>query len=94
MSSSIGTNRKEVSDVKISQAMNELYIQLNKRLEQKGKGSFASSHEILGILTEEFKELIDEIHLGNIQNTQTELMDIAVACVFGYACIENGTVDC
>jgi len=63
MSSSIGTDRPEVPDVKIIQAMNELYNSLKKRLDQKVYGSFKSSHEIYGIIAEETNiELLGAIH--------------------------------
>lgn len=95
MSSSIGTDRPSVPDEKIIRAMNELYDNLKKRLDQKGYGSFKSSHEIYGIIAEETNiELLGAIHKNEpLSEIQKELLDIAVACIFGYASIENGTVD-
>jgi len=64
------------------------------RLNQKGTGTFASSHEVLGVVCEEFRELEDAVQgkegLGNIKD---ELLDIAVACVFGAACIDAGGLE-
>lgn len=58
------------------------------RLREKGNHSLASSHEILGMITEEYHELIEAIkknsHKAVLVN---ELLDLAVAAVFGATCI-------
>ena len=86
--------RPKISDKQIRQEMINLNTALLIRLAEKGKGSFASSHEILGIITEEYQELIEAIHSnsGSI-NVVKELEDIAVACVFACACIKNDKLD-
>jgi NTP pyrophosphatase (non-canonical NTP hydrolase) len=89
-------HRKPISPESVERSIEELKKNIKKRLEEKGNGSFASSHEILGIITEEYQELIQEITKhGEWKrvNVVNELMDIAVACVFGAACIESGSVD-
>lgn len=89
-------HRKPISEETVKGAIEELQRNIKKRLEEKGNGSFASSHEILGIITEEYQELIQEITKhGEWKrvNVCNELMDIAVACVFGVACIEAGGMD-
>lgn len=56
---------------------------LHSRLEEKGKHTFISPHEILGIVTEEYKELIDAVQADKLAILEHELIDVAVACVWG-----------
>jgi hypothetical protein len=56
------------------------------RLRQKGPRVFVSSHEILGIVVEEYLELIEAVKSGNKDNIDNELLDLAVACIAGMAC--------
>ena len=63
------------------------------RLIEKGDGTAASYHEVLGFITEEYMELIDAVRKNNVREIKSELIDIAVACVFGVACIDAGTMD-
>jgi len=85
--------RKQVSDVDIDDALKDLAGHLSFRLNQKGKGSLASSHEILGLATEEHFELIEAVKSDNPRRVKEELLDLAVACVFGYACIDGSYTD-
>ena len=88
--------RSSVSDAVVVDAVSMLIKELDRRLKEKGRGTFSSSHEILGIVTEEYWELVDAVKrhgddkAGRIKQ---ELMDIAVACVFGCACIDTGDMD-
>jgi len=63
-------------------------------LNRKGPGSFVSSHEILGVLTDERSELIVAIQSkAGLEKIRHELLDDAVAALFGVACIDSGTVE-
>ncbi len=66
---------------------------LEYRLKQKGYGTLKSKHEVLGIITEEYNELIQAITNNDDDNFEEELLDIAVACVFGFACSYAKTLD-
>ncbi len=60
-----------------------------KRMKEKGVHSFASIHEILGILAEEHNlELLKAVHENDHAQVRKELLDIAVACVHGIASLE------
>jgi hypothetical protein len=85
--------RTSINDEFIDLATKELIEKLNFRLKQKGKGTFTSTHEITGIITEEYHELIEELKNNNIQAFKQELLDIAVACLFGVACIDQDSID-
>ena len=89
-------NREKVSTGFMNGAVNELQKQLCKRINEKGDGSFRSSHEILGVIIEQVDELIESVRrrreVGET-GIKAELFDIALACVFGAACIAAGTLD-
>lgn len=74
--------RPEITQEEIDFGLDVLKLALSKRLEEKGLGIFVSPHEILGVITEEYKELIDAVHKND--NVKGELLDIAVAAIFGY----------
>jgi hypothetical protein len=96
-------------------AMEHLRAELQRRLTRKGSGTFASRHELLGILEEEMLEVKLAVHNSPLSaqvrhrqdphklkykehfnqdgNTlRAELLDLAVACVFGVACIDADTL--
>jgi len=66
---------------------------LHYRLLQKGKGIYMSSHEILGIITEEYDEYKAEVRANNAFGQEEELLDIAVGCVFGLASLLSNKMD-
>jgi len=75
--------RPEFSDLSIENAINSVKTWIKMRLQQKGRGVFVSSHEILGILTEEFQELKEAVRSNVYDKIQVELLDIAVGCILG-----------
>lgn len=78
----------------LTKAHNDVYIKLLYRLDQKGPGVMASSHEILGIIQDEVIEYRDEVHKkSNAGAKIEELKDIAVAAIFGIASIQTDGVD-
>jgi NTP pyrophosphatase (non-canonical NTP hydrolase) len=85
--------RKQLNNDQINIGIDELIKKLYYRLEQKGYGTFSSRHEILGVVTEEYKEFIDAVHSKDYENMKEELLDIAVACVFGFTCIDENIID-
>ena len=91
----IENTRKRVGipAVYLETANKDVFDVLTYRLLQKGNGSLASSHEILGILTEEFHELVDAVKSNDPINVRRELIDIAVGCLLGIGCIDAGTLD-
>jgi NTP pyrophosphatase (non-canonical NTP hydrolase) len=63
---------------------------LKYRLEEKGNGIYVSSHEILGIIGEEWEELIQAVHNNDTVNIKEELRDIAVGCIWAMVSINSG----
>lgn len=67
----------------ISTTIAELISTLYYRVSQKGANTFVSSHEILGIVSEEFDELKDSVRKNDLDEFEEELFDVAVACIWG-----------
>lgn len=86
--------RTEVTNEMINKQIKELRRMIKYRLEQKGNLSFASSHELLGILTEEYHEFREAVHdCSHAREKIAKLMDLAVACIFGSACLFEGKME-
>ena len=83
------TVRHEVGDINIEHGMTKLREKLNNRLQQYGRGIFVSRHEILGIIQEEMDELNDAVRDGTSNDISEELLDIAIAAVWGYISIQS-----
>jgi hypothetical protein len=86
-------DRKQLSESQIEKAVELTIDKLNYRLTQKGAGTFASRHEILGVITEEYNELVGASHGKDHGRIVDELLDIAVGCIFAVACLNENTVD-
>ena len=86
-------NRKEVSTKALSYALDEARSELSRRLSQKGRGGFASTHEMFGVLTEELIELSEALHANDQKWFVAELKDVLVAALFSLASIHDNTHD-
>lgn len=91
-------HRKLINLEQIDLGMSQLRTALLDRLNEKGYGTFASRHEILGILTEEMNEYERAVeqepaNFDGLRRMRMELIDIAVAAVFGAVCLREETVD-
>lgn len=83
--------RQQISSDAQDAAIEHLKEELERRLRQKGRGTFASTHEAYGIIAEEFIELGLALQANDMQRFLKECDDIAVACSFARACAsENG----
>jgi len=67
-----------------------VFEKLMQRLQEKGPGIYISSHETLGIVTEEYHELVKAVQDNDTEAQFDELLDLAVACVAGMASIASG----
>jgi len=69
------------------------------KLDGKGVGIFVSSHELLGKLLEEVRELEIEVYGKGVEKMiapyrmRQELMDIAVVALHGVASIDSGKME-
>ena len=85
--------RYQATDKEIQWIIHCLTLELNRRLEEKGKGIFVSLHEILGVIDEEHDEFKDAVHDNTHGEAYKELLDIAVGAVFGALSIRSGEMD-
>jgi len=85
--------RTQLSNDQIQDGIGKIVDKLYKRLNQKGYGTFSSRHEILGVITEEYKEFIDAVHSKDRENIKEEIMDLAVGAIFGLVCLDENTVE-
>lgn len=79
--------RPEIESSALIVAKETLNERVAERLKQKGKGVLLSIHEILGIVTEEYSELVTSVQTNNWDEVYNELLDIEVACNIARACI-------
>ena len=86
-------HREQISQQQASEAVAWVRYWLFRRLDQKGYGSWTSRHEVLGFLTEEYHEATEAVHSKSPEEIRAELVDIAVGCIFGIACIDAKTLD-
>lgn len=84
--------RKPVKELHRAQALEDVEKQMKRIVEIKGNGSFASFHELRGVLDEEITEVYEAMHQRNRTSIERELKDLAVAAVFGLACIRAGAL--
>lgn len=55
-------------------------------------GAPASAHEMLGVIAEEYAELIDAVRSGKHGSVEWEALDLAAACIrLAYSCNVNGS---
>jgi len=85
--------RHQVTEEPVAVALGDLERALRDRLAEKGRGTFASTHEIRGVLDEEFLEVREAMHEKDLDAVEAELLDLAVGAVFGYACVKLRTVE-
>lgn len=78
-------NRNLVSDDTLNEVVHRLRNKMTDRLAQKGHYGFIGPHEALGIITEEYWELIEAVKNNGRDAFKHELLDVAVAAVFAYA---------
>lgn len=87
-------HRPQITRFKVQKAIAETRDKLLDRLDNdKGWGSWLSRHEILGFLEEEAYEVKKAVHRGSLDDIKSELLDVAVGCIFAMACIDSETLD-
>ncbi len=85
--------RPEITDKEIDAGLAFLNRRYERARKRKGKSAFVSIHEILGKVTEEYSEVVEAVHKGDKKETELELADIAIACLWGIISIRAKKVD-
>jgi NTP pyrophosphatase (non-canonical NTP hydrolase) len=89
-------NRKKVRVGDVENVLGSLQQKLRYRIKQYGDHGYASVHEILGQVTEEYLELAEAIRTDKHDlryEIYGELMDLMVACLWGCLSIGQDTID-
>jgi len=82
------TDRVQISAKQVDACLEVLREEMYKRLQKHGYGSFASNHEIAGVVAEEYHEMMDALKSNDDAKYRSELLDVAVGAVFGVACMD------
>jgi len=81
--------RPKISKIEIAHTVIDIDNWLLERIKQKGSGSLISINEIRGVIDEEYCELREEMHIKDYVGIEHELMDLAVAAIFGLASLRK-----
>lgn len=85
--------RKQVSSRSEVAAFEAFKRAMQKAKGEKGIGGFASTHEILGVIEEEYHELQHAVKDNDPSEVEAELLDILVASFWGIASMKSGSLD-
>jgi hypothetical protein len=85
--------RPSIKDTARQSVINIVRDKMLTRLKQKGPGCFVSSHEALGIITEEYHELIEAVQANDPDAVDEEMVDIAVAAMLAIMSRMSGGMD-
>ena len=85
--------RFQIVQEDIDAAFESLKLTLKDRLNEKGAHSFTSLHEILGVVAEEYTELLSAVQSNDHDLALSELDDIAIACLWSRISIMKGQMD-
>ncbi len=85
--------RVTIEPKQISKSLDDFRNHLNSILSKKGAESFVSRHETLGIISEEFHELLEAVRSGTSEELKGELLDTAIACLWGVVSLDYGKTD-
>lgn len=86
------TQRPQVPSIAVNQAITATVLKLDERLKRYGHGTYASRHEALGIVAEEWHELVEAVKGNDVSEFEQELIDVAVGCIFALACSRHGSL--
>lgn len=86
----ISDKRPQITSGNVLRASEEILQTTSQRLLEKGAGAWLSRHEALGMIDEEYDELLEAVRDKSLGEVKKELIDIAVGCLFGIACINQG----
>lgn len=85
--------RKPLTELAIARVLEIVEKRLKQRIKEKGPHGLASFHEGLGLLAEEYHELMDAARSNDNGLIRYETEDIAVAAIYILASMDSGTLD-
>lgn len=81
--------RPRIPEWEVKKVQELVQVHLGEKILEKGRGAFVSTNEILGAVTEEYHESRVEIQANHRKNLEKELLDLAVACLWGVASLRH-----
>ena len=78
-------NETKVTNDHLLKAIDALDSALRSAMASKGDKAFASPHEALGALTEEYHELIEAVRANDAEAVRGELLDNAIVAIWAVA---------
>ena len=85
--------RPVITDADLERVIQVVVRKLEFRMKEKGRGAFVSSHEIMGIVSEEYDEMKEAVQENDHNKLFDELADIAVGSIKGMASMQAGELD-
>lgn len=68
-------------------AVRQALSELEHRIKEKGDRAFISDHEALGVIAEEYDELLEAVRSNDPEKVMHELRDVIVGALWGIASI-------
>lgn len=78
-------SRPIVSKDNLEDVLYDLKTLIKSKIVKHGPRTYFNSHHALGVITEEYWELIEAVKSNDENRVLEELMDVAVACVWAAA---------
>lgn len=88
-----GFERPQLTADGINRTFMQVQNKTQDRLNEKGTGILISRHEALGVIAEEYNELIRAVESGSQAEVEDELVDITVAGIVSLASLQTGQTD-
>jgi hypothetical protein len=86
-------HRYQATSEDIEKVFTTIRNKLTERLAEKGQGIYVSSHELLGILDEEFGELREAVQMNHLGAIDKETLDIAIGAIWAMVSINTKKMD-
>ena len=87
------SERKKITQEDVNRGVEVVLAAMDRQFESKGTGALKSRHEIFGTVAEEVNELTLALNADPIEPFHDELVDTAVAALFGVICINADALD-
>jgi hypothetical protein len=83
------SKRTKVTEKNINESIKIIINKIHRKIAKNGGHTYESTHEIYGIIAEEYHELILELHSNRTEDFIFELEDLAVAAIWGIASMKT-----
>lgn len=78
-------SRTRLEDRHIKRAFDEIRAAFNVKMRSKGEHALCSTHECLGVTSEEFDELAQAVKYNDLELFEEELIDVGVCVILSLA---------